>query len=184
MSIVCTFGAPRVSGLRLVVAKRNGVVRVLYNVLAKDVHEQLAVQPWLDDIEARIPDNTVSEIDVYTFYDDETPDDGAKNVLAKVSDVLPLAEDASPEDVWGIHILVDTQREIWVNYSIDSARRKAQRLGLIMSEQALQTAADKARHGYQQRRAQHEAMMRQLQARPAPRAETAESQARAHERFS
>ena len=179
MSIACTFGAPRASGLRLVVAKRNGVVRVIYNVLAKDMHEQLGVQPWLDDIEARIPDNAVSEVDVYTHYDDETPDDGAKNVLAKVSDVLPLAEDASPEDLWGTHILVDTQREIWVNYSIDSARRKAQRLGLIMSE-ALQMAADKARHGYQQRRAQHEAMMRQLQARP----ETAESQARAHARFS
>jgi hypothetical protein len=99
MSIACTFGAPRVSGRRLVVAKRNGVVRVLYNVLAKDIHERLAVQPWLDDIEANIPDNAVSEIDVYTYYDDAQPDDGAKNVLAKVSDVLALAEGASPEDV-------------------------------------------------------------------------------------
>ena len=157
----CTFGAPRSSGARLVIAKRNGTSRVLYNVLPKDVHERPRFAPWLGDIEAQLPDNAVSEVDVYTYYDDEQPDDGARNVLAAVNTVIPVAGDDSPDDTWGEHVLVDTEREIWVSWSIGTARRKAQALGLEMSEAALQRAADRAYAGHVERRRRHDDAMLQ-----------------------
>lgn len=157
----CTLGAPRSSGARLVVAKRHGASRVLYTVLPKDVHERPRFAPWLGDIEDQLADNAVSEVDVFTYYDDEQPDDGARNVLAAVNTVLPVAGDDSPEDTWGEHVLVDAEREIWVSWSIGTARRKAQALGLEMSEAALQRAADKAYAGHVERRRRHDdAMLR------------------------
>ena len=96
------FGAPQHTASRLVVATPPSGLRVLYEVHGW-THRVPLHQPWLDDIAGQLPANAVSEIDVHTFYDDVTPDDGGRNVLAAVNASVPLGPHERPEDLWGNH---------------------------------------------------------------------------------
>jgi hypothetical protein len=100
-------GAPVSGASRLVVA--TPPLRVLYEVHGWN-HRVPRFQPWLDDIAARVPQSAVSEIDIWTYFDDSAPDDAGRNVLAAVNASVPLGPHDRPEDVWGNHVLL---QESW-----------------------------------------------------------------------
>ena len=126
------FGAPAHIASRLVVATPPDGLRVLYEVHGW-YNTVPRFQPWLEDIAGQLPASAVSEIDVHTFYDDETTDDGARNALAAVNASVPLGPHERPEDVWGCHELL---QETWDYFGserdriIARARAMAHGLGL------------------------------------------------------
>ena len=135
-------GAPVSGARRLVVA--TPPFRVLYEVHGWN-HRVPRFQPWLDDIVAQVPQNAVSEIDVYTYFDDSTLDDGARNVLAAVNASVPLGVHERPQDVWGSHILLQESWDYlgWTERDriVERARAMASKLGLKdMSDDALYDA--------------------------------------------
>ena len=131
-------GAP-VSGVaRFVVA--TPPFRTLYAVNGWN-HVQPRFQPWLEDIEALVPQNAVSEIDVQTSFEPDALDDAGRNTLLRVNTSVPLGPHDRAEDVWGNHILL---QESWDYLGgerdrvIARARSMARRLGLdAMSDDAL-----------------------------------------------
>jgi hypothetical protein len=80
--------------------------RTLYAVNGSN-HAEPRFQPWLEDIEALVPQNAVSEIDVLTSFEPEAHDDAGHNTLLRVNTRVPLGPHDRAEDVWGNHILLN-----------------------------------------------------------------------------